>query len=99
MRAPYRPLRFEALEDRITPNAGIGFFNPDTATWLLRSTASPGPSDVATFQYGTQVAVVGDWNGDGIDDIGSFNRDTAVWSLHYGASEGTPDAGVFQFGA
>src|SRR5688572_22460220 len=49
-------------------------------------------------QFGIAVPVVGDWNGDGRDDIGSFNRNTAVWQLRYGASEGLPDAGVFQFG-
>jgi hypothetical protein len=95
-------LRIELLEDRINPNSGVGFFTPDTATWSLRSTASPGEADVGTFQFGlgarSTVAVVGDWNGDGTDDIGTFNTETATWSLRYGASEGLPDAGVFQFG-
>ena len=88
----------EALETRTLLAAGVGIFSPDTTTWTLRSTASPGEADVATFQFGIAIPVVGDWNGDGLDDIGTFNRSTAVWSLRYGASEGIPDAGVFLFG-
>jgi hypothetical protein len=54
---------------------------------------------VAAFQFGARlVPVVGDWNGDGVDDIGTFNRDTATWSLRYGASAGPANAGVFVFG-
>jgi hypothetical protein len=45
------------------------------------------------------VPVVGDWNGDGRDDIGTFLASTATWTLRYGASPGLPNAGVFQFGA
>jgi hypothetical protein len=93
-----RRLWIEALEKRTLLASGVGVFTPDTATWALRSTASPGPADVGTFQFGIAIPVVGDWNGDGQDDIGSFNRNTATWSLRYGASEGFPDAGVFVFG-
>jgi hypothetical protein len=78
--------------------SGIGAFTPSSATWALRSSASAGPPDVGTFKFGTSVPVVGDWNGDGKDDIGTFNRNTGVWSLRYGTSAGAPDAGVFAFG-
>ncbi len=92
----------EHLEERETPNAGVGTFAFDTATWALRATASPGEPDVGVFQFGlsgrSTVPVVGDWNGDQIDDIGTFNTETATWSLRYGASGGIPDAGVFRFG-
>ena len=88
----------ETLENRKLLASGIGTFVPRTATWSLRSTASAGPADVGVFQFGASVPVVGDWNGDGRDDIGTFNPATAVWSLRYGASAGTPDAGVFVFG-
>ena len=94
----HRRLWLEALEHRTLLAAGVGFFETGTATWSLRSTASPGEADVGTFQFGIAVPVVGDWNGDGFDDIGTFNRNTATWSLRYGASEGVPDAGVFIFG-
>src|SRR5687767_7998473 len=90
--------RVERLEDRTVLAAGVGVFAADTATWALRSTASPGEADAGTFQFGIAMPVAGDWNGDGRDDIGTFNRNTATWSLRYGASEGIPDAGVFLFG-
>ncbi|MEA2711038.1 MAG: hypothetical protein QOF78_3639 [Phycisphaerales bacterium] len=92
------PYLLEALEKRKLLASGIGSFVPRTAAWSLRSTASAGPADVATFQFGAKLPVVGDWNGDGRDDIGTFNPSTATWSLRYGASAGTPDAGVFVFG-
>lgn len=94
------PLSLEALEERkLMASSGIGAFAPSTATWSLRSTASAGPADVGTFQFGsTAVPVVGDWNGDGQDDIGTFNSATATWSLRYGTSAGAPNAGVFVFG-
>ncbi len=93
-------LSLEALEERkLMASSGIGAFAPSTATWSLRSTASAGPADVGTFQFGTTaVPVAGDWNGDGQDDIGTFNPATATWSLRYGTSAGAPDAGVFVFG-
>src|SRR5215204_3963672 len=90
--------RLESLETRKLLASGIGAFDPTTNTWSLRSTPSAGPADLGTFQFGAPVPVVGDWNGDGRDDIGSFNRTTATWSLRYGASAGAPNAGVFVFG-
>src|SRR5205085_6499027 len=43
------------------------------------------------------IPVVGDWNGDGRDDIGTFKAGT--WTLRYGASPGLANAGTFNFGA
>jgi hypothetical protein len=94
----HRRLWLEALENRTLLSSGVGVFNPANATWSLRSSASPGVADVGTFQFGIPTPVVGDWNGDGIDDIGSFIASNATWQLHYGASAGIPDAGVFLFG-
>jgi hypothetical protein len=80
-------------------SSGVGTFVPGSATWSLRSHASAGPADVGTFHYGSAaLPVVGDWNGDGQDDIGTFNPLNATWSLRYGTSAGAPDAGVFVFG-
>jgi hypothetical protein len=42
---------------------------------------------------------VGDWNGDGRDDIGVYVPKTATWSLRLGASAGPANAGTFVFGA
>src|SRR3954467_3794434 len=84
----------EALENRELMSSGIGTFLPVHGQWALRSTASAGPADVGTFNFGATLPVVGDWNGDGHDDIGTFNPSTATWSLRYGTSAGAPDAGV-----
>jgi hypothetical protein len=90
--------RVEPLENRNLFSVGIGSFSPAGATWSLRSTPTPGPADVGTFQFGAPLPVVGDWNGDGHDDIGTFNIFSATWSLRYGTSAGAPDAGIFVFG-
>src|SRR5687767_1004927 len=66
--------RLEALEDRTAPAAGIGAVSVLNSSWVIRDQASAGRAD-ASFQFGTPgtVPVVGDWNGDGKDDIGTFN--------------------------
>src|SRR5262245_34534978 len=94
------PPRLEVLEDRTAPATGIGTVSVLNNSWAIRDRASAGPAD-ATFRFGSPgtVPVVGDWNGDGKDDIGTFNPLTATWSLKYGASAGNPDAGVFAFGS
>jgi hypothetical protein len=104
-RRPASPGRFiprlEHLEDRTAPAAsGVGAFDPATATWFLRNTPTPGAPDAGQFQYGPpgSIAVVGDWNGDGRDDIGVVVPSSMVWLLHFGTSGGLPDAGVFQYG-
>ena len=67
-------LPIEPLEERKLMASGVGAFVPSSATWSLRSTASAGPADVGTFQFGSAaLPVVSDWNGDGKDDIGTFN--------------------------
>ena len=45
-----RRLWLEALENRTLLSDGLGTFAASTATWALRSTASPGDVDVGTFQ-------------------------------------------------
>jgi len=50
-----RRLWLEALENRTLLASGVGVFSPATATWALRSTASPGEADVGTFQYGINI--------------------------------------------
>src|SRR5436190_20720640 len=90
--------RVEPLENRNLFSVGIGSFSPAGATWSLRSTPTAGPADVGTFQFGAPLPVVGDWNGDGHDDIGTFNIFSATWSLRYGHSAGGPDAGLVVLG-
>jgi hypothetical protein len=58
----------------VTPrgDSTVGVFDPKTATWYLRDTNSPGAPSTAPFAFGAPgwVALVGDWDGDGIDTIG-----------------------------
>jgi hypothetical protein len=93
-------LQLETLEDRTLPSSGIGVYNPLTGNWAMRYQASAGSVDINTFHFGDPGTsrVVGDWNGDGRDDIGTFDRSTGTWSLRYELSSGPADAGTFHFG-
>src|SRR6188768_312134 len=88
------PLRLEHLEDRSLLAAGIGVYVPASDTFKLRSTANAGPADAGTFVFGKpgSLPVVGDWNGDGRDDLGTFKASTATWCLRLGASPGPANA-------
>jgi hypothetical protein len=78
-----------------------GVFDPATATWYLRNSASPGAPDVAPFAYGRPgwIPVVGDWNGDGTTTIGVVDPTTETWYLRNSNSPGAPDIAPFQYGA
>jgi peptidoglycan/xylan/chitin deacetylase (PgdA/CDA1 family) len=58
--------------------------------WYLRNTLGSGPADVS-FRYGTatDVALMGDWNGDGTATPGVVRGTT--WHLRNSASAGAPD--------
>jgi lysophospholipase L1-like esterase len=79
-------------------HAGIGSFDPATATWYLRNSASAGPADWA-FVYGLPgwVPLVGDWTGRGRDGIGVFDPTTATFYLKNDPTSGAPDF-VFHYG-
>lgn len=92
----------EALEIRtVLSGAGIGTFNSFTGLWALRSSASAGEPDGGAFQFGqvgpSKVPVVGDWNGDGKDDIGTFDRNTSTWTLRFDTNSGETSS-QFKFG-
>lgn len=92
----------EVLEARTMLDAGgIGTFNSFTGLWALRSDASAGEPDGGAFQFGqvgpSKVPVVGDWNGDGQDDIGTFDRNTTNWTLRFSTDAGSVDSS-FKFG-
>jgi hypothetical protein len=79
---------------------GIGTFDPTTATFYLRSTASAGAPDAGVFQFGAPgwIPLAGDWTGSGKFGIGVFDPTTATFYLRNELSAGAPDAGVIQFG-
>jgi hypothetical protein len=79
----------------------IGSVDPATATWYLRSTATPGAADAGVFTYGAPgwIPLLGDWDGHGVKSPGMYDPATATWYLRNEDSAGAPDAGVFRFGA
>ncbi|MEP7286189.1 MAG: SBBP repeat-containing protein [Chloroflexota bacterium] len=51
----------------------IGVFRPSTATFYLRNSNTTGAANITTaFGTSTDLPVVGDWNGDGIDTVGVY---------------------------
>jgi hypothetical protein len=58
----------------------VGVFK--NGTFYLRNSNSTGSPDfTVVFGNSTDLPVVGDWNGDGIDTIGVYNSTTGVFSL------------------
>jgi CubicO group peptidase (beta-lactamase class C family) len=76
----------------------IGLFDPQHATFLLRSSNSPGPADIA-FSFGTSTSlpVTGDWAHSGTDTVGVYEPATGMFELRNSNSSGLPDLS-FQFG-
>jgi hypothetical protein len=90
----------EAQPGELRPPASAGVFDPSTATWYLRSSASAGPPDAGQFAYGGAgwLPVSGDWQGGSTTGVGAFDPATATWYLRSEDSAGAPDAGQFQYG-
>src|SRR5262249_29649839 len=100
---PRTRLALELLEDRSVPST-VGAFNPQTATWYLRSASSAGAPDAGQFAYGGTgwTGVSGDWDGDGQDSVGVVDTTSSaglVWYLRNSNSAGAPDVAPFAFGA
>jgi hypothetical protein len=81
-------------------NATAGVFDPATGMWYLRDSNSAGAPDIEPFAYGLPgwIAVVGDWDGDGIDTIGVLDPTTMTWYLRNSNSPGAPDVTPFAYG-
>jgi len=79
----------------------VGMYDPTTSTFYLRYSNSGGNADM-TFAYGDPTlgwtALVGDWNGDGVDGVGFFDPDTSLWYLRDSLSTGTAEY-TFGYGA
>jgi len=64
----------------------IGMYDSTTGTWYLDLNSNgiwDGGAGDATYIYGSasDIAVPGDWNGDGITDLGVYNPATFTWDL------------------
>jgi hypothetical protein len=71
---------------------GIGIFDPGTATWALRDTATVGAPDIKPFRFGPAggIPVTGDFGGTGEDGVGVYFQGT--WYLRNDATDVTPRA-------
>src|SRR5665811_465876 len=68
---------------------GIGAFDPDTATWHLRTRG--GDPTVFTFGAPGSSPLIGDWDGDGIDTVGAYDPATATVLLRNANNAGPAD--------
>jgi hypothetical protein len=74
----------------------IGVFRPAQAAFYLRNSNSSGNADIAyLFGTKTDIPIVGDWNGDGIDTPGIFRN--GAFYLRDSNTPGNADI-VFEFG-
>ncbi|MFN7138732.1 MAG: N-acetylmuramoyl-L-alanine amidase [Limisphaerales bacterium] len=73
-------------------------FDPNTATWYLRNSNTSGTADIQfIYGVGTDIPVMGDWDGNGTITPGVFRPSTATWYLRNSNSAGPAD-GTFIFG-
>ena len=62
----------------------IGVYRPSTFTFYLRSSLSAGAPDITATVVGaasTDIPIVGDWNGDGVDTPGLWRPSTSTFYL------------------
>ena len=77
----------------------VGVFHPSLTQFSLRDTNTSGPPDIAvSFGASTDIPVVGDWNGDGIDTPGVYRSSTGQFFLTDINANGMPVTHVFTFG-
>jgi hypothetical protein len=90
------------LPDPVTPpgRSTVGVFDPLSATWYLRDSNSPGAPSTAPFAFGAPgwIALVGDWDGDGVQTVGVVDPSTMTWYLRNRNSPGAPDIAPFRYG-
>ncbi len=85
------------LDSGKVPPASIGVHRPSTGRFILDANGNrasgSGDRTVGPFGAGTDIAITGDWNGDGADDIGVLRPSTWRFYLDTNASRtwGTGD--------
>lgn len=77
----------------------VGVFRPATGTFYLRNSNSGGPADIAAaFGSTGDIALAGDWDGNGVDTIDVYRPSTSTFYLRNSNSPGSPDITPFFFG-
>ncbi|MEP7286477.1 MAG: choice-of-anchor Q domain-containing protein [Chloroflexota bacterium] len=67
----------------------VGVFR--AATFYLRQYNAAGPADVTlTLGASTDLAIVGDWNGDGVDTVGVYRQASGLFLLKDSNAQGSP---------
>lgn len=78
----------------------IGVFRPSQAIFYLRNSITSGPADTAVnLGTSSDIPVVGDWNGTGIDDLGVYRPSNATFYLTDSNTPGAPVTHFIPFGA
>lgn len=80
----------------VVRGGGSGRIGDERMIWHLRNSNSAGPVDI-TIEFGSvgEIPVVGDWDGDGIDEIGTFRG--GQWKLRRSLN-GSPSFDTVEFG-
>jgi predicted extracellular nuclease len=77
----------------------IGVFRPTDANFYLRNSNTTGFADIQfLFGTGTDLAVAGDWNGDGISTVGIYRPSTGEFFLKDANTFGAPVVYNFTLG-
>ncbi len=79
----------------------IGLFNPASGAFYLKNSNSATGSDVTAIEFHTNMAtyqaLVGDWDGDGIDTIGVFVPATGAFYLKNSNTAAAGDVTAIEF--
>ncbi|MEP7286925.1 MAG: hypothetical protein ABI947_14300 [Chloroflexota bacterium] len=69
----------------------VGVFRSSSSAFLLRNSNTTGPADISTaVGASTDLPIVGDWNGDGLDTVGVYRPSTGQFFLTNSNSPGAP---------
>ncbi len=78
----------------------VGLYDATTSTFYLRNSSADGTagsSFVFAPAYGAMTAIVGDWNGDGVDTVGLYDAATSRFYLT-NSTDGQGPVIVFTYG-
>lgn len=67
-----------------TAPGSVGVYDPNTGQWAVGN--DPANAEVFGFGWAGTEPIIGDWNGDGIDEVGVYNREGNNFVIQNGAS-------------